>query len=274
MRGVESLFGNHWMDIEFNCNQCGQHLVVDAVGIGQIVKCPKCGFSRTVPRTTDTSPSEKTTQLNENTRSCVLPWQQFVVIALVVVVWAFAALGLVITSVFTTAVTLAVVVLAIPTVVVLKRKRRIKPIIGICGLALVILLILIVNFSSSSSDDLAYNLGSDEGVANADSRRPELSGFQLDERARRVAIDKRVEDLKVLAWTNRFKKGYKRGYDWRSSPLGVGRNAGYTQCRSGYVKPNADALDAMARRAYDGVGWTDMFKEGYKTGWKAAGGAW
>ena len=37
------------MDISFDCNHCGQPLAVDAAGAGQVVNCPKCGKSITVP---------------------------------------------------------------------------------------------------------------------------------------------------------------------------------------------------------------------------------
>ena len=40
------------MDIEFNCNHCGQHLAVDAAGAGVSVPCPKCGQLLTVPAAT------------------------------------------------------------------------------------------------------------------------------------------------------------------------------------------------------------------------------
>jgi len=37
------------MDITFNCNKCGQHLVVDEAGAGLSVPCPACGKEITVP---------------------------------------------------------------------------------------------------------------------------------------------------------------------------------------------------------------------------------
>jgi uncharacterized delta-60 repeat protein len=36
-------------DIKFNCPQCGQHLAVDATGVGMTVACPKCGQAIIVP---------------------------------------------------------------------------------------------------------------------------------------------------------------------------------------------------------------------------------
>ena len=40
------------MDITFNCDSCGQHIVVDETGAGASVNCPKCGKSLSVPATT------------------------------------------------------------------------------------------------------------------------------------------------------------------------------------------------------------------------------
>jgi DNA-directed RNA polymerase subunit RPC12/RpoP len=37
------------MDISFNCNKCGQNIVIDGAGAGQTVECPKCGQPITVP---------------------------------------------------------------------------------------------------------------------------------------------------------------------------------------------------------------------------------
>jgi len=39
------------MDITFSCDKCGQPLKIDAVGLGTVVQCPKCGKSLTVPET-------------------------------------------------------------------------------------------------------------------------------------------------------------------------------------------------------------------------------
>jgi type II secretion system protein G len=38
------------VDITFNCDSCGQHIVVDEAGAGLPVQCPKCGQPLTVPR--------------------------------------------------------------------------------------------------------------------------------------------------------------------------------------------------------------------------------
>src|SRR6266850_722297 len=37
------------MDISFNCDKCGQSMVIDAAGAGLQVQCPKCSESLTVP---------------------------------------------------------------------------------------------------------------------------------------------------------------------------------------------------------------------------------
>ncbi len=38
------------MDISFNCNSCGTHILIDEVGAGMSVQCPKCNQPLTVPR--------------------------------------------------------------------------------------------------------------------------------------------------------------------------------------------------------------------------------
>ena len=37
------------MDVSFNCDQCGQQIVIDEAGAGLTTGCPKCGQSITVP---------------------------------------------------------------------------------------------------------------------------------------------------------------------------------------------------------------------------------
>jgi hypothetical protein len=37
------------MDITFSCRMCGQRVVIDEAGAGQLVDCPKCGTSLEVP---------------------------------------------------------------------------------------------------------------------------------------------------------------------------------------------------------------------------------
>jgi DNA-directed RNA polymerase subunit M/transcription elongation factor TFIIS len=38
------------MDISFNCDKCGQHIVIDAAGAGSTVQCPKCQAELVVPQ--------------------------------------------------------------------------------------------------------------------------------------------------------------------------------------------------------------------------------
>ena len=37
------------MDIAFNCDKCGQHIVIDAAGAGMTVPCPSCNENLIVP---------------------------------------------------------------------------------------------------------------------------------------------------------------------------------------------------------------------------------
>jgi predicted Zn finger-like uncharacterized protein len=46
------------MDISFNCNSCGTHILIDEAGAGMSVQCPKCNQPLTVPMASVTdSPS-------------------------------------------------------------------------------------------------------------------------------------------------------------------------------------------------------------------------
>lgn len=47
------------MDISFNCDKCGQHIVIDAAGAGMTVQCPKCQADVVVPQAQPT-PSKLT----------------------------------------------------------------------------------------------------------------------------------------------------------------------------------------------------------------------
>jgi len=49
------------MDITFNCDQCGQQLVIDEAAVGVTVECPKCGQELTVPSRDWSAPSEAPT---------------------------------------------------------------------------------------------------------------------------------------------------------------------------------------------------------------------
>jgi predicted RNA-binding Zn-ribbon protein involved in translation (DUF1610 family) len=37
------------MDTAFNCDKCGQHIVIDEAGAGMTVPCPSCNQNLTVP---------------------------------------------------------------------------------------------------------------------------------------------------------------------------------------------------------------------------------
>jgi DNA-directed RNA polymerase subunit RPC12/RpoP len=41
------------MDIVFVCGCCGQRLVIEGAGAGQVIDCPKCGKSLVVPYTSE-----------------------------------------------------------------------------------------------------------------------------------------------------------------------------------------------------------------------------
>ena len=46
------------MDITFNCESCGQELVIDEAAAGVTVECPKCNQELTVPAPDWSAPSE------------------------------------------------------------------------------------------------------------------------------------------------------------------------------------------------------------------------
>ena len=50
------------MDITFNCDKCGQSIVIGELGAGRQVECPKCGTSLSVP--TSGGGKARTTQPN------------------------------------------------------------------------------------------------------------------------------------------------------------------------------------------------------------------
>ena len=56
------------MDISFDCERCGQHIVIDEAGAGQTVQCPACGANLTVPLLT--------TEATAPALSAALPSQQ------------------------------------------------------------------------------------------------------------------------------------------------------------------------------------------------------
>jgi len=52
------------MDISFKCSKCGQSLVIDEVGAGNSLDCPKCGSPVYVPNRTGPQPQEAATRLS------------------------------------------------------------------------------------------------------------------------------------------------------------------------------------------------------------------
>ena len=59
------------MDIQFSCDGCGQHLVIDEAGAGLLVQCPACGRDLTVPNPT-AHPTPDAQQ--EKERTVALRW--------------------------------------------------------------------------------------------------------------------------------------------------------------------------------------------------------
>jgi len=60
------------MDIAFNCDKCGQHIVIDEAGAGMSVQCPTCGASLIVPMAEDA----ECVQINEDGTSSICPAPQ------------------------------------------------------------------------------------------------------------------------------------------------------------------------------------------------------
>ncbi len=52
----------HIMDIEFDCDKCGQHIVIDGAGAGVSVPCPKCQAQLMVPQAEPDSKNESVKQ--------------------------------------------------------------------------------------------------------------------------------------------------------------------------------------------------------------------
>ena len=58
------------MDITFNCDQCGQSIVIDEAGAGTVVDCPKCSESVLVPGIMVPEAEQPTPSAPQNLRSC------------------------------------------------------------------------------------------------------------------------------------------------------------------------------------------------------------
>jgi uncharacterized Zn finger protein len=59
------------MDIVFNCQACGQHLVIDEAGAGLVVQCPECGKDVTVPNPAGVKPD---VSAENKERTVALKW--------------------------------------------------------------------------------------------------------------------------------------------------------------------------------------------------------
>jgi hypothetical protein len=60
------------MDIFFNCQACGQHMVIDEAGAGIVIQCPKCLGDVGVPKTVASNPHPDTESAKE--RTTALRW--------------------------------------------------------------------------------------------------------------------------------------------------------------------------------------------------------
>lgn len=63
------------MDITFSCTKCGQHIVIDEVGAGLLVQCPKCNQSLTVPRVATASQPSMAILANQIEQASRFPWR-------------------------------------------------------------------------------------------------------------------------------------------------------------------------------------------------------
>jgi hypothetical protein len=55
------------MDIEFTCDKCGQHIVIDGAGVGLTVDCPSCSANLIVP-VTDKTADDPASSFSKKTR--------------------------------------------------------------------------------------------------------------------------------------------------------------------------------------------------------------
>ena len=60
------------MDINFSCQKCGQHLVIDDAAAGMVVACPECGADVPVPSAPKATSDAKPAPPNE--RTVALKW--------------------------------------------------------------------------------------------------------------------------------------------------------------------------------------------------------
>ena len=57
------------MDITFNCDGCGQKIVIAGEGAGFQVQCPKCAASLTVPKKTGSQPATSNVSLKPSVKN-------------------------------------------------------------------------------------------------------------------------------------------------------------------------------------------------------------
>jgi DNA-directed RNA polymerase subunit M/transcription elongation factor TFIIS len=60
------------MDIFFNCQACGQHMVIDEAGAGIVIQCPKCRGDVGVPTAAASNRHSATESAKE--RTTALKW--------------------------------------------------------------------------------------------------------------------------------------------------------------------------------------------------------
>lgn len=61
------------MDITFNCDKCGQQLVIDAAGAGVTIDCPGCGKPVYVPSPASQNPSDQPTRVEVKSATSKAP---------------------------------------------------------------------------------------------------------------------------------------------------------------------------------------------------------
>ncbi len=72
------------MDITFSCESCGQSIVIDEAGAGQLVDCPKCGTTLEVPYKSKSSDDVAMPSLPPDKTVGAYPWLPKTIFALVI----------------------------------------------------------------------------------------------------------------------------------------------------------------------------------------------
>lgn len=231
------------MDIEFNCNKCGQHIVIDGAGAGEGVQCPKCGQSLTVPQAQPDQP-------RPTTPGYIPP-----VISKPITQKRKGRTGLI--------VGLGVAALLILLFVLMTSTGNSPS---------------KTEDQDKAADPQAYIIGYGAGSADAVYPADALthSDAERESLARKIASENyHIESGQVDQWVESFKIGYATGYKEYNDPSSrahtLGMAAGMEMCQQGAVKPSDEVLDAMARRAV-GTGDSYMWKTGFRQGWSSAHG--